>query len=221
VGLSSVAMAEQSGRKITAGIIAALTVVGALGSGKGAGSAIFGAVINVGIVFAFAALIDIVRIKMPKSANTSLPTRSSIENTDSNKKSKNLSTNDAPPAAEKWDPPMHSSGYMKGAGWYKDPSRKYDQRYFAGANWTVLVKKRGEVMRSDDTKESEMSTQSLNRSQSKVVTSVGSLETQTEVVRQETSPSSVTDDLRLLSKMFQDGLLTSDEFAAAKKKILG
>lgn len=228
-------MEQQSGRKITAGIIAALTAVGALGSGMGVGGAIFGAAINAGIVFAAAALIDIVQIKMPKNRNnSSSPPPSSIGNTVRNKPSKNISTDDAPPVTEKWDPPMYSSGYMKGAGWYKDPSGEYDQRFFAGANWTALVMKQGNVMRSDGKQTSVMPSQPAKSVESEPMTSTSTPTPQTRtvqekttptpqtrIVQEKTTPTSITDDLSSLSKMFQDGLLTNEEFTAAKKKLLG
>ena len=214
-------MEQQSGRKITAGIIAALSVVAALGSGRGAGGAIFGAALNAGIVFAVAALIDIVKIKMPKNINNSSPSPSSIRNTVRNKPSKNISTDDAPPVTEKWDPPMYSSGYIRGAGWYKDPSGEYDQRFFAGANWTALVMKQGNVMRSDGKQTSEMPSQPAKPVESEPMTSTSTPTPQTRTVQERTTPTSITDDLSSLSKMFQDGLLTNEEFTAAKKRVLG
>ncbi len=40
------------------------------------------------------------------------------------------------PIENDWDAPRHSSGYVRNAGWYADPSGKFKKRYFNGKEWT-------------------------------------------------------------------------------------
>jgi hypothetical protein len=118
-----------------------------------------------------------------------------------------------------WSPPRHSSGYLKNAGWHKDPGGRYERRFFDGAKWTTKVKDHAGNERT------------LVKPEQKLPTIVSIPESKPDVMAwlSKSTPNSnqptnaandVAKDLIALSELFEKGLLTSQEFATAKSRLL-
>ncbi len=130
---------------------------------------------------------------------------------------------------DSWSPPRQSSGYLKNAGWHKDPSGRYKQRFFDGTKWTnkvkdysgnektlvrpeqVFLNEAGLTMPSD-------SIVSGPESRPDVMTRLSKSTPSTNQHRNATND--VAKDLIVLSELFEKGLLTSQEFATAKSRLL-
>ena len=100
----------------------------------------------------------------------------------------------------KMDDPYLSSGYLKPAGWLKDPSGEFDQRYWNGTAWTNRVKAKNRPNRST----SNPRAKNLKTNPESVVTDANSL----------------LSNFERLAKLHQDGILTDEEFSQTKKRII-
>lgn len=118
-----------------------------------------------------------------------------------------------------WSPPRHSSGYLKNAGWHKDPGGRYERRFFDGAKWTTKVKDHAGNERTLVKPEQKLPTMvSIPESKPDVM---AWLSKSTPKTNQPTNAANdVAKDLIALSELFEKGLLTSQEFATAKSRLL-
>jgi hypothetical protein len=102
------------------------------------------------------------------------------------------------------EPPYRSSGYLKPAGWYKDPTGRFSKRYFAGAKWTSMVRD-SDGTEIDENKLSEFDENSNSNGPEDEALNRG---------------NDLTSGLTALSELFLRGLLTEDEFTTAKARLL-
>jgi hypothetical protein len=100
----------------------------------------------------------------------------------------------------KMDDPYLSSGYLKPAGWLKDPSGEFDQRYWNGTAWTNRVKAKNRPNRSTSNPRAQ------------------SLKTNAESAGADTN--SLLQNFERLAKLHQDGIITDEEFSQTKKRII-
>lgn len=98
------------------------------------------------------------------------------------------------------DDPYLSSGYLRPAGWIKDPSGKFDMRYWDGDTWTNRVK----------------AIRKPNKSSS-ISRSIGST---TDLKSEESKSSNLISSFERLAKLHQDGIITAEEFSQTKKRII-
>ena len=130
---------------------------------------------------------------------------------------------------ELWAIPRHSSGYTKNQGWYQDPSGSYTRRFFDGSKWTTQVEdslgNEIQLTKPDPTSDirenrttSVPSQVSIPDSRVDVVSWLS--KTQPKMNQASNSGTDVTKDLMALAQLFEKGLLTPEEFASAKSKLL-
>lgn len=100
----------------------------------------------------------------------------------------------------KMDDPYLSSGYLKPAGWLKDPSGEFDQRYWNGTAWTIRVKAKNRPNRSTSNPRAK------------------SFKTNAESAGADTN--SLLSNFERLAKLHQDGIITDEEFSQTKKRII-
>lgn len=146
----------------------------------------------------------------------------------------NITSLNKPPVQEweiddSWSPPRHSSGYLKNVGWHKDPSGRYMQRFFDGTKWTTKVKDlsgnektlvKPEQIFFDEAGLTVSSASIFSGPESKpdVMTRLSKSTPSTNQPANATND--VAKDLIALSELFEKGLLTSQEFATAKSRLL-
>jgi hypothetical protein len=112
-----------------------------------------------------------------------------------------------------WPIPMKSSGYVGLAGWYRDPSGQYKKRYFDGKQWTNQVRPERQTVSSLHEKSRRFESQSALKTQ------------HIEPVVERMFPSGpiandFTARLVQLADLYSKGLLTEDEYSAAKERLL-
>jgi hypothetical protein len=204
-------------RHIVALVIAVLTTITLVRDYDPLSVAI-GVSLNVGIIYALAAILDAIFSSTRKNSGGSEVNR--------------VTEASAPfvsPRDDGWAIPMKSSGYAKGAGWHSDPSGKFHKRYFDGAQWTDQVRDKSKRASQSHTAEINQTTFADDRVSSPSNKENLSVEnnsernafTSREITNElhQTSSNSLTDELTKLVTFYEKGLLSKEEFDSAKQRL--
>lgn len=112
--------------------------------------------------------------------------------------------------------PVSGSGYLKTKGWYRDPARKYFERFWDGTSWTFDVrdadwKKQKRLRKAETSKVKKIFSpvfENQNENSEAPENNLSEVET------------GLTADLERLSELFSKGLLSESEFKDAKQRII-
>ncbi len=127
-----------------------------------------------------------------------------------------------------WRLPLNADGSLKSSGYYWDPSGRFKKRYFDGKSWTQNVLPRKDSPDIQLTTDGSSINQSDNTSLNKntIPNNVDSSEfaifkaRDTGISDTETIPTNVAQDLQTLADLYERGLLSNQQYEAAKNQIL-